>query len=83
MDLSHNALKLLPPNISLLLQLAVLNLNENRQMERLPVELGLLEKLWSVSVNGCALKEPLKSVVGAGNFKTMDLISFLRNELDK
>ncbi|KAI6181608.1 Non-specific serine/threonine protein kinase [Aphelenchoides besseyi] len=83
LDVSHNELKLLPSNISLLTQLAVLNLSENRQLEKLPVELGLLEKLWSVSVGGCLLKDPLKEIVASGNFKTMDLLSFLRNELDK
>ncbi|KAI6202441.1 Protein kinase domain containing protein [Aphelenchoides besseyi] len=82
LDVSHNELKLLPSNISLLTQLAVLNLSENRQLEKLPVELGLLEKLWSVSVGGCLLKDPLKEIVASGNFKTMDLLSFLRNELD-
>lgn len=83
LDLSHNNLKAVPPQISLLSQLAVLNLNENRSLEKLPVELGLLEKLWSVQVNNCQFSDPLKGIVGSGTFKTMDLISFLRNELDK
>jgi hypothetical protein len=48
----------------------------------LPVNLGLLDKLWSVQVAGCAFKEPLKSVVDGGNFKTMDLLAYLRNEHD-
>uniref|UniRef100_A0A1I7S218 Non-specific serine/threonine protein kinase n=1 Tax=Bursaphelenchus xylophilus TaxID=6326 RepID=A0A1I7S218_BURXY len=82
LDLSSNDLKSLPPTISLLSQLAVLNLSQNKSLERLPVELGLLEKLWGVQLNGCALKDPLKGIVGNGNFKTMDLISFLRHELD-
>ncbi|KAI6219497.1 Protein kinase domain containing protein [Aphelenchoides fujianensis] len=82
LDVSHNQLRLVPANISLLTQLAVLNLSENRPLEKLPVELGLLEKLWSVSVGGCSLKDPLKGIVASGNFKTMDLISYLRNELD-
>jgi Leucine-rich repeat (LRR) protein len=82
LDLSHNQIKCLPNQISMLSQLAVLNLNENKVMERLPVNLGLLEKLWSVQIGGCAFKEPLKSVVDGGNFKTMDLLAYLRNELD-
>ncbi|CAD5207709.1 unnamed protein product [Bursaphelenchus okinawaensis] len=82
LDLSSNELKSIPPTISLLSQLAVLNLSQNKTLEKLPVELGLLDKLWGVQLNGCALKDPLKGIVGNGNFKTMDLISFLRHELD-
>uniref|UniRef100_A0AC35F4B2 Non-specific serine/threonine protein kinase n=1 Tax=Panagrolaimus sp. PS1159 TaxID=55785 RepID=A0AC35F4B2_9BILA len=82
LDLSYNALKSIPPTISLLSSLAALNVSGNREMDSLPYELGLLDKLWNIALKDCPVKEPLKSIVNAENYKTVELIAFLRNKLE-
>jgi len=82
LDLSHNRLNTLPPLISLHNYLAVLNLSHNNELEILPPELGLLDKLWSVGLTGCSLREPLKSVARHDGYKTSDVLSLLRGQLE-
>jgi hypothetical protein len=82
LDISHNHLRTLPQAISLMGQLAVLNISNNRDLDSLPPELGLLTKLWNISLKDCPLKEPLNSIVNSESYKTLDLVSYLRNKLD-
>lgn len=83
LDVSYNSLKTIPSTISLLSYLAALNVSGNNELETLPNELGLLDKLWNVTLKDCPVKEPLKSIVYGDNYKTVDLIAFLRNRLEK
>lgn len=86
LDISRNQLQRLPPGISLLSSLAVLNLAKNSELDLLPPELGLLDKLWSIGLNGCQLREEnpqIKQMVEAGNYKTTDVLSQLRQRLEK
>uniref|UniRef100_A0A915CSY4 Non-specific serine/threonine protein kinase n=1 Tax=Ditylenchus dipsaci TaxID=166011 RepID=A0A915CSY4_9BILA len=83
-DLSHNQLKCIPPTISLLSYLAVLNLASNHELDTLPPELGLLDKLWNVVLKDCPLKkeqEPLRSMVN-DHYKTTEVLLHLRNKLE-
>ena len=83
LDISYNALKTVPATISLLSSLAALNVSGNRELTLLPFELGLLDKLWNITLKDCPVKEPLKSIVTGENYKTVELIAFLRNKLEK
>lgn len=83
LDLSNNRLKSIPKIISLQSYLAVLNVSANRELENLPPELGLLDKLWNIGIKDCQFKEPLKSFVDPENYKTMEILAFLRNKLEK
>ncbi len=82
LDLSHNQLRALSPSISLHTYLAVLNLSQNATLEKLPPELGILDKLWNVAVKGCPLGEPLRSVTSSETYKTSDVLSTLRAQLE-
>lgn len=84
LDLSYNQLRTLPPTISLLNYLAVLNLASNAHLESLPPELGLLDKLWSIDIRGCPLKEPtLKSIIEeSGKYRTAEVLACLRQRLE-
>uniref|UniRef100_A0A7E4VDA0 Non-specific serine/threonine protein kinase n=1 Tax=Panagrellus redivivus TaxID=6233 RepID=A0A7E4VDA0_PANRE len=82
LDISYNALKHVPPTVSLLSYLAALNVAGNAELETLPYELGLLDKLWNISLKGCPMKDPIKAIVSGDNYKTVDLIAFLRNKLE-
>ncbi|KAH7717085.1 LRK-1 protein [Aphelenchoides avenae] len=70
LDLSNNNIRFLPPAVSLLSSLTVLILNGNKELETLPPELGLLDKLWNIGLKDCPLKEPLRGIVTADNYKT-------------
>lgn len=83
LDLSYNNLKNIPSTISLLSYLAVLNVSANRELETLPPELGLLDKLWNIGIRDCQFKEPIKSFIDPENYKTMELLALLRNKLEK
>lgn len=83
LDLSFNRLRTIPPTISLLSYLCIFNVSSNIDLEYLPPELGLLDKLWNIGIRDCALKEPLKNVIDQENYKTAEILSVLRNKLDK
>uniref|UniRef100_A0A914H1N2 Non-specific serine/threonine protein kinase n=1 Tax=Globodera rostochiensis TaxID=31243 RepID=A0A914H1N2_GLORO len=86
LDLSQNRIRQLPPTISLLSSLAMLNLANNVELDRLVPELGLLERLWTIGgLGGCQLRgeEPaLQTLVQAGNYKTGEVLSQLRQRLE-
>lgn len=83
LDLSFNKIQQVPKCISDLKDISVLNLSGNVIISSLPAELGLASKLWNLSINGCNLNEPLKSVVESKTYKTMDIIGYLRSILEE
>ena len=86
MDVSENQIHQLSPVIHLLNSLAVLNLSTNAELERLTSELGLIEKLWNIGLNGCQLNEEsqqIRQMVQEGNYKTTEILSQLRQRLEK
>jgi len=83
LDMSFNQLERIPPNMADLKDLSVLNLSGNKAISSLPAELGLASKLWNLGVQGCNLNEPLKSIVESKNYKTMDIIGYLRSILEE
>lgn len=88
LDLSHNKLRSIPGTISLLSYLSVLNVTANSELDLLPPELGLLDKLWNVGLRECPLRkeeEPLRSMVNdkRESYKTIEILMYLRNKLEK
>ena len=82
LDLGNNNIREIPVTISELTNLSVLHLSGNSQISRLPAEMGLLSKLWNLSLRGCTLNEPLKSMVESKKYKTMDIIGYLKSILE-
>ncbi|KAK0425746.1 hypothetical protein QR680_009358 [Steinernema hermaphroditum] len=82
LDLSGNVLHKVPPEVSELSALSVLNLSGNIGIETLPPEVGLLSKLWSLSLKECGLKEPLRSLIHEHCYKTADLVTYLKSVLE-
>lgn len=83
LDVSFNKISGVPKAMSVLRDLSVLNVSANQQIHTLPAELGLANKLWNLGVTGCNLNEPLKSIVGSKNYKTMDIIGYLKSILEE
>lgn len=44
--------------------------------------MGLLSRLWNLNTRGCALQEPLKSMIDSKKYKTMDIIGYLKSVLE-
>lgn len=42
-----------------------------------------LGKLWNLSLKGCSLRDPLKSMVHVESYKTVDLIAYLKSVLEE
>uniref|UniRef100_T1K991 non-specific serine/threonine protein kinase n=1 Tax=Tetranychus urticae TaxID=32264 RepID=T1K991_TETUR len=82
LDVSCNFITEIPPNISELTHLSVLNIAHNPEITRLPPQMGLLSKLWNLSTTGCNLNEPLKSMISGKKYKTMDIIGYLKSILE-
>ncbi|KAI1294731.1 Leucine-rich repeat serine/threonine-protein kinase 1 [Halotydeus destructor] len=82
LDVSNNTIREIPVNICELTNLSVLHLNGNREIGRLPPEMGLLGKLWNLGLRGCSLNEPLKTMVDSKKYKTMDIIGYLKSILE-
>lgn len=59
-------------------QRAILFLDVNE----LPPQMGLLSRLWNLNTRGCALQEPLKSMIDSKKYKTMDVIGYLKSVLE-
>uniref|UniRef100_A0A0K0E7L1 non-specific serine/threonine protein kinase n=1 Tax=Strongyloides stercoralis TaxID=6248 RepID=A0A0K0E7L1_STRER len=82
-DLSNNLIDHIPSSISTLNMLTSINLQNNKQLQVLSSELGLLDKLWSLQLKGCPIKDyPIKSIIEAPNYKTVDVIGQLRSRLE-
>ncbi|CAG9533559.1 unnamed protein product [Cercopithifilaria johnstoni] len=82
LDVSNNFVSNVPAALSNLMSLCVLNLSGNSGIEILPPELGLLSKLWNLILKGCSLRDPLKSMVHMENYKTVNLIAYLKSILE-
>lgn len=83
LDVSNNNIKDIPLHLSEQHNLSVLHLSGNKEICRLPPEMGLLSKLWNLSLRGCSLNEPLKSMVESKKYKTMDIIGYLKSVLEE
>ncbi|EYB82696.1 hypothetical protein Y032_0353g3295 [Ancylostoma ceylanicum] len=83
LDASSNALKTVTADVSRLNGLSVLNLTNNKGIQTLPPELGTLSRLWSLSLKGCQLKEPLDSMVNTENCKTVEIVAHLKTILEE
>ncbi|KAJ1361787.1 hypothetical protein KIN20_021128 [Parelaphostrongylus tenuis] len=83
LDASCNLLKSISVDIARLTSLSVLNLAKNKRIQVLPPELGMLSKLWSLSLKGCQLKEPLDSMVNTENCKTVEIVAHLKTILEE
>ncbi|KAK5976329.1 Leucine-rich repeat serine/threonine-protein kinase 1 [Trichostrongylus colubriformis] len=83
LDASSNLIKVISTDISRLSSLSVLNLTSNKGIQTLPPELGLLSRLWSLSLKGCQLKEPLDSMVNTENCKTVEIVAHLKTILEE
>ncbi|KJH53342.1 leucine Rich repeat-containing domain protein [Dictyocaulus viviparus] len=82
LDASSNSLKSVTKDIARLSSLSVLNLAKNKDIHTLPPELGMLSRLWSLSLKGCQLKDPLDSMVNTENCKTIEIIAYLKTILE-
>ncbi|XP_045457144.1 leucine-rich repeat serine/threonine-protein kinase 1 [Melitaea cinxia] len=82
LDVSSNLLRSVPPALHLLTNLAVLNLSGNKDITDLPPQMGLLTRLWNLNTAGCALSEPLRSVV-RGRSRSVDVVGYLRSVLQE
>ena len=51
-------------------------------INELPPQMGLLSRLWNLNTRGCALQEPLKSMIDSKKYKTMDIIGYLKSVLE-
>ena len=49
LDVSNNNIKIVPPNISELTNLSVLNISGNENITDLPPQMGLLTRLWNLN----------------------------------
>ncbi|CAB3410737.1 unnamed protein product [Caenorhabditis bovis] len=83
LDLSDNKLPAAPSDISKLALLSVLNLSGNTNIRELPPDFGQLSRLWSLSLKGCTLKEPLESMVNVENCKTVEIVAYLKTILEE
>uniref|UniRef100_A0A7I4XV63 non-specific serine/threonine protein kinase n=1 Tax=Haemonchus contortus TaxID=6289 RepID=A0A7I4XV63_HAECO len=83
LDASSNVIKVIGADISRLSSLSVLNLTGNKGIQTLPPELGMLSRLWSLSLKGCQLKEPLDSMVNTDNCKTVEIVAHLKTILEE
>ncbi|KAI4458153.1 ankyrin repeat and protein kinase domain-containing protein [Holotrichia oblita] len=82
LDISNNNLREIPLNVYELNNLSVLNISGNLGINELPPQMGLLSRLWNLNTRGCALQEPLKSMIDSKKYKTMDIIGYLKSVLE-
>ncbi|XP_055353693.1 leucine-rich repeat serine/threonine-protein kinase 1-like isoform X2 [Paramacrobiotus metropolitanus] len=82
LDLSDNKLFELPEALSNMTNLSVLNFEGNRDIADIPPQLGLLSKLWTLNANGCNLADPLKSMFESKQYKSADILGYLKSLLE-
>jgi Leucine-rich repeat (LRR) protein len=83
LDVSNNQLGALPSNINELNNISVLNVANNPGLRTLPPSMGLLTRLWNLSLNGCQLDEPLRTMLNSKQYKTMDIVGYLKSVLEE
>ncbi|XP_063703322.1 leucine-rich repeat serine/threonine-protein kinase 1 isoform X2 [Culicoides brevitarsis] len=79
LDIGNNCLKEIPTSIHELTNLSVLNISGNVDITELPPHMGLLSRLWNLNTRGCALQEPLRTMIESKKYKTMDIIGYLKS----
>lgn len=82
LDVSNNNLRDIPHNVHELTNLSVLNISGNVDISELPPQMGLLSRLWNLNTRGCALQDPLKSMIESKKYKTMDIVGYLKSILE-
>ncbi|CAH0599523.1 unnamed protein product [Chrysodeixis includens] len=83
LDVSCNLLRAIPPAIHELTNLSVLNISGNKDITDLPPQMGLLSRLWNLNTVGCALQEPLRTMLACGRYKSMDIVGYLKSVLQE
>lgn len=63
--------------------LSVLNIEGNIDITDIPPQMGLLPKLWTLNANGCNLNDPLKSMFENKQYKTVDILGYLKSSLER
>uniref|UniRef100_A0AC35THI1 Non-specific serine/threonine protein kinase n=1 Tax=Rhabditophanes sp. KR3021 TaxID=114890 RepID=A0AC35THI1_9BILA len=82
-EIAANFLDHVPSAISNLQLLTSLNLQSNTLLTKLPAELGMLDKLWSLQLKDCPIKDyTIKALLEAPNYKTVDILAHLRSKLE-
>ena len=49
----------------------------------IPPQLGLLQKMWTLNASGCSLSEPLKGMFENKQYKTADILGYLKSSLER
>ncbi|RDD43578.1 Leucine-rich repeat serine/threonine-protein kinase 1 [Trichoplax sp. H2] len=81
LDISNNNLKFVPKGIPYLSNLGSLNLSSNISIVSLPPEMGLLTKLWELSMDGLRLHDPPPSIMEQKKAKV--ITGYLLSRLQK
>jgi Leucine-rich repeat (LRR) protein len=83
LDISDNKISEILESYSNLTSLSVLNIEGNIGITDIPPQLGLLQKMWTLNANGCNLSEPLKSMFENKQYKTADILGYLKSSLER
>ncbi|OQV15651.1 Leucine-rich repeat serine/threonine-protein kinase 1 [Hypsibius exemplaris] len=83
LDVSDNKISDIPESYSNLTALSVLSIENNAAITDIPPQLGLLQKMWTLNANGCNLSEPLKSMFENKQYKTADILGYLKSSLER
>lgn len=80
LELSNNQLRNVPLNIHRVSTLSSLLLNQNKDIDHLPLELSNLEHLWNLEYEGCPLTNPPKEDLDKYRLAS-DKLSYMRSLL--
>ncbi|XP_052762538.1 leucine-rich repeat serine/threonine-protein kinase 1-like [Mya arenaria] len=83
LNLNANRLMALPSDIKEMRALRSLYLNQNTKLNMLPPDLGLLDGLHHIEVQGCPLEGPIQDVIRGAHNRAADITGFLRSILEE